>query len=202
MPYSRHHEGGILCSFSDGIWPEYPGIHREAITYYMKFKPLGKIRLSECRKGDHLRLPMHAILVHYPLCPFSFGCTAYVEYKSPLCADHIVAGFYITFFPSGLPVPERSSSLTLWATWVLPSMSREEEPFVLWLNDWLCWLTSEAAKISQKKKNHRKFLTQLLKLMCTRGITYWNRTWYIELCVGAHMQTCFPILQCHIYLNK
>lgn len=98
---------------------------------------------------DHLRLPIHAILVHDPLSPFTFGSTAQVEYESPLCADYVVSRFYITFFSSGFPVSKLSCSLALQAIWVLPPTSREEEPLILWLNDCLGYLTSKAAPRSR-----------------------------------------------------
>lgn len=76
----------------------------------MEFKPRLNI---ECGMMDHLRLPVHAILMHDPFRPFSLRCATRMEYQSPLCADQGVSSFHIAFFPGGLPVPELRGSPAL-----------------------------------------------------------------------------------------
>lgn len=136
-------------------------IYRVTLLNLIKLKFLEYLKewRMDVKTRDHLRFPIHAILMHDPLRPFSFGSTAPVEYESPLCADDAAARFYIPFFPGGFPVPELSCSLTLRAMRVLPPTSREEEPLIVWFNDRVGCLTGKAVQISREKKNQQVYLS-------------------------------------------
>jgi len=70
-----------------------------------------------------------AILVHNPISPLPFGCTASIEHQSLLHSNQNHPRLNFTILPSCLPIPMIRCSVQPMPIWILSVLWAEEEPF-------------------------------------------------------------------------